>query len=68
MNAIAQLDQVIKTAQRTGTQPDLAVVNELLERTVGTKYDLTVALGKEYQNNIANLTNVLSTQLNQGKL
>jgi len=66
MNAIAQLDQVIKTAQRTGTQPDLAVVNELLERTVGTKYDLTVALGKEYQNNIANLTNVLSTQLNQG--
>jgi len=66
MGAIAQLDQVIKTAQRTGTQPDLAVVNELLERTVGTKYDLTVALGKEYQNNIANLTNVLSTQLNQG--
>lgn len=66
MGAIAQLDQVIKTAQRTGTQPDLAVVNELLERTVGTKYDLTVALGKEYQNNIANLTNVLSTQLNNG--
>jgi len=66
MGAIAQLDQVIKTAQRTGTQPDLAVVNELLERTVGTKYDLTVALGREYQNNIANLTNVLSTQLNQG--
>lgn len=66
MNAISQLDQVIKTAQRTGTQPDLAVVNELLERTEGTKYDLTVALGKEYQNNIANLTNVLSTQLNNG--
>lgn len=66
MNAIAQLDQVIKTAQRTGTQPDLATINGLLERTVGTKYDLTVALGTEYQNNIANLTNVLSTQLNQG--
>lgn len=66
LNAIAQLDQVIKTAQRTGTQPDLAVINELLKRTEKTKFDLTVALGKEYQSSIANLTNVLSTQLNQG--
>lgn len=66
-NAIAQMDQVIKTAQRTGIQPDLAVISALLKRTENTKFDLTVALGTDYQNNIANLTDTLSVQLNNGQ-
>ena len=66
-NAIYQMDQVIQTAQRNGVQPDLATIQDLLKRTEGTKFDLTIALGKDYQSNIANLTNTLSTQLNNGE-
>ena len=66
-NAIYQMDQVIKTAQRNGVQPDLATIQDLLKRTEGTKFDLTIALGKDYQSNIANLTNTLSAQLNNGE-
>ena len=66
-NAIYQMDQVIKTAQRNGVQPDLATIQDLLKRTETTQFDLTIALGKDYQNNIANLTNTLSAQLNNGE-
>jgi hypothetical protein len=64
--AMAQLDQVIKTAQRTGVMPDLQVINDLIEKTRPTKFDLSVALGKDFQSDIANFVNALSTQFQSG--
>lgn len=68
LSAIAQLDQIIMAAKRNGTQPDMAVVSELIGKTQGAgRFDITVALGADYQSSLAGLTNTLSTQLNNGE-
>ena len=68
LESIAQLDLLIKRARQIGTAPDLETVNTLIEKTSGTKFDLTTILGADYQNDIANLSSTIREQLSTGQM
>ena len=67
LESIAQLDLLIKTAQQTGTAPDLKTVNTLIGNTANSTFDLTTILGADYQNDIANLTATIADKLGSGQ-
>ena len=55
LTAISQLDNHLRFHEERRTQPDMALVNELLSKTSG-RYDITKVLGDEYQSNLTNLS------------
>ena len=65
--AISQLSMILDRAKETGTRPDLAKVNELIDQTSG-RFDITTVLGEDYQNNLANFSAAITEKLNSGKV
>ena len=55
LTAIANIDNHLKFHKGRGTQPDMALLNELISQTSG-RFDLNKVLGAEYQSNLTNLS------------